>query len=117
MKESHLRKLIREEAKNLLSESASIELVQEVVDQLRTDYPFLGPYEIDEVVKRDGYRIVFYADDGSGGRAMHYITIADIGPSREVDVVLRNGSKVVINSAEDVKPGAVPKVIKNMLLP
>lgn len=115
MKESHLRKLIREKTKNLLSESADIELVQEVVNQLRTDYPFLGPYEIDDVVRGDGYRIVFYADDGSGGRSMHYVTIANIGPSREVDVVIRNGSKVVIDSAEDV--GAVPKVIKNMLLP
>ena len=117
MKESHLRKLIREKAKNLLTESVSIKLVQEVVDQLRTDYPFLGPYEIDDVVRGSGHRIVFYADDGSGGRSMHYVTIADIGPSREVDVVVRNGSKVVIDSAEDVKPGAVPKVIKNMLLP
>jgi len=117
MKESKLRKLVREETKNVLSESASKELVQNVINQLRTDYPFLGPYEIDDVVRGGGYRIIFYADDGSGSRSMHYITIADIGPSREVDVVIRNGSKVVIDSAEDVKPGAVPKVIKNMLLP
>lgn len=112
MKESKLRKLIREEAKNLLTESASREFYQEVVDQLRRDYPFFGPYKLE-----DGNRIVFYADNGSGGRSMYYVTIADIGPSEEVDLAIRNSSGTVVDAVGDVNPITVPKVIKNLLLP
>ena len=117
MKEKQLRNLIREEAKTLLTESASMELYQNTVDQLRAQYPFLGPFKVDQKAMGGNPRIVFYADNGSGGREMHYIVLADVGMSREVDVILREASGRVVDNVGEVKPGAVPKIIRNLLLP
>lgn len=91
MTESKLRKLIREEAESVLKEeniSADTETYREVVSQLRIGLPFIGPYKHEENPGGSD-RIVFYGDDGSGGRQRYYLIINRY--MQEFEVIIRKG--------------------------